>query len=490
MVMNFSDGSEIELHQGTSIQSLILSKERFETSEEAINWIKENNFRSDKIDEPESGNTFRFRQRDPGEFKEDGFEDGKFRTITITDGVQAVIGFLKETEMQEDDSHDSETHVHEFNGGITGPKIIIEGGHYHSIGDQRTSTDPDSANHTHTLPDGKRTGPPIEENIEASGHTEEEETQMNEIKFSTNISEIKLSESKKNAVWIEAMRTVSNLDHGPFGLITITKQDITQFKENFDLQIRGKELPVDYFHEDSKIAAGWIKNLDIRDKGTRLWALVEFTEKASEMIKAKEIKFFSPTFARNFKTKAGEVIKNVLVGGGLINKPALDLSPIKLSENLSCFIENNEIKEKESIKMIEMKELTEKNVTLSEQVSDLNVKLSESKGENEQLSTQNNELTTQLSDMGKEQETIKFEAAFNTLLDEGKVVPAMKDKLKEKFNSEDLVKFYADLPQIIKMGESVGHSVQDDSKSLTDIEAKVAKEMNYSDEDIRNHGRK
>jgi len=77
--------------QETTIQSLILSKERFETLEEARTWIEENGFMDDKVDETED--SWRFRQRMPDEFIE-----GSFRTIELSDGVQAVTGRLKEEE--------------------------------------------------------------------------------------------------------------------------------------------------------------------------------------------------------------------------------------------------------------------------------------------------------------------------------------------------------------------------------------------------------
>lgn len=75
--------------EGTVIQSLILSKEEYESREEARSWIVENGYRADKIDETEV--SYRFRQREPSEFIE-----GSFRTIDITDGVKAVIGRIKE----------------------------------------------------------------------------------------------------------------------------------------------------------------------------------------------------------------------------------------------------------------------------------------------------------------------------------------------------------------------------------------------------------
>ncbi len=74
----------------TTMQTLILSKDKFKTAESAQKWAKDQDFKSGKVDETEK--SFRLRQRDPGEF-----QDGSFRTIDITDGVKGVIGRLKET---------------------------------------------------------------------------------------------------------------------------------------------------------------------------------------------------------------------------------------------------------------------------------------------------------------------------------------------------------------------------------------------------------
>ena len=78
---------------GTTIQSVILWKERFPTMESALEWIKANGFSSDKVDETDE--SFRFRQRDPAEFDPNGFGDGSaFRTIMISEHVSATVGFL------------------------------------------------------------------------------------------------------------------------------------------------------------------------------------------------------------------------------------------------------------------------------------------------------------------------------------------------------------------------------------------------------------
>ena len=68
----------------TKIQTLIFAKSVF-TEAEAKAWAKKHDFKSGDVDETED--SFRLRQRDPGEFQK-----GSFRTITLTDGVKAVIG--------------------------------------------------------------------------------------------------------------------------------------------------------------------------------------------------------------------------------------------------------------------------------------------------------------------------------------------------------------------------------------------------------------
>jgi len=75
--------------QSTTVQSLIFSKDKFDSAANAKKWATDHDFRADKVDETED--SFRLRQRDPGDFRPDSF-----RTIKLADGVSAVIGKLKE----------------------------------------------------------------------------------------------------------------------------------------------------------------------------------------------------------------------------------------------------------------------------------------------------------------------------------------------------------------------------------------------------------
>jgi hypothetical protein len=71
----------------TTVQTLIFAKDKFNSSEAAKSWASEHDFKSSKVDETED--SYRLRQRDPEEFKDQS------KTVELKDGVQAVIGHLK-----------------------------------------------------------------------------------------------------------------------------------------------------------------------------------------------------------------------------------------------------------------------------------------------------------------------------------------------------------------------------------------------------------
>lgn len=82
--------------QGMVVQTLILAKADF-SKEEAIAWVESHDFHAEKIDETED--SYRFRQREPSEFDQESF-----RTITLTKGVQAVVGKLKDGKAAPEDN--------------------------------------------------------------------------------------------------------------------------------------------------------------------------------------------------------------------------------------------------------------------------------------------------------------------------------------------------------------------------------------------------
>lgn len=78
------------------------------------------------------------------------------------------------------------------------------------------------------------------------------------------------------------------------------------------------EMMVDYGHDTSGRAAGWVKRLEAREDG--VWALVEWTAAAREAIKNGEFRYLSP-FITDSKGKV-----DLLLNFALVNMPALDLA--------------------------------------------------------------------------------------------------------------------------------------------------------------------
>lgn len=75
----------IRAAKSTTIQTLIFSKEKFSKAE-AVKWAKDHDY---KTGVDETTDSYRLRQRDPDEMT-------GMKTISLTDGVQAIIGHLKE----------------------------------------------------------------------------------------------------------------------------------------------------------------------------------------------------------------------------------------------------------------------------------------------------------------------------------------------------------------------------------------------------------
>jgi HK97 family phage prohead protease len=83
------------------IQSLVFDQEKF-SKEEAAKWLEEHGYQDNGVDETEG--SFRYRQREPGEFDEESF-----RTIEIKPGIIAVIGKMKEEEKEIPQDKEEET---------------------------------------------------------------------------------------------------------------------------------------------------------------------------------------------------------------------------------------------------------------------------------------------------------------------------------------------------------------------------------------------
>ncbi len=132
--------------------------------------------------------------------------------------------------------------------------------------------------------------------------------------------------------WIHAM-PIGEYEHPFYGKIAFTAERIERFAAGVMSKVRGIDISIDYSHDALGEAAGWVTAADSRPGG--LWLMVQWTKEAASKIREKKYRYFSPEFADEWKDAKGKTHQDVLIGGGLTNRPFLkDLLPVNLSEVL------------------------------------------------------------------------------------------------------------------------------------------------------------
>tara|TARA_Y100001951_G_scaffold1741_1_gene1213 strand:- start:140 stop:1423 length:1284 start_codon:yes stop_codon:yes gene_type:complete len=166
--------------------------------------------------------------------------------------------------------------------------------------------------------------------VEAQGYGMDEEDERDPIKLGYWV-DLRGAEFSDTS-WIQAV-PVGTYQHPSYGEIDFTPDKISNMALNVKNEVRDTQLDVDYDHKSrTGKAAGWIMDAQARPDG--LYLQVEWTDTATEAIKNKEYKYFSPEYQDKWKhPKTGTVFKDVLFGGALTNRPFLkDLVPVNLSE--------------------------------------------------------------------------------------------------------------------------------------------------------------
>jgi hypothetical protein len=277
------------------------------------------------------------------------------------------------------------------------------------------------------------------------------------------LSEIKLEEGflaqprDKGSPVVQVLR-VTKFTHPEYGDIEITPETLVKMKENFDNRVRRQDLPLDYFHENEKAAAGWFKELFLSVDGQELWAKVDWTKRALQMLQEKELRYFSPEFSFQWTDPETNVsYENVLFGGGLTNRPQVkDMAPIMMGEK--NFMQLKEAQEKlvqleEKVAAMEgdYKKLEEDMISKDSRASELDAKIIELESMLEELKAQKEAISGEKDtmEMGmkkaleenammkKDAEAKDKEMQFSALLTEGKACVAQK----EAFMAGDLKKF-------------------------------------------------
>lgn len=130
--------------------------------------------------------------------------------------------------------------------------------------------------------------------------------------------------------------------HTPWhGAFEMTTEDMAEYVSNFDqgigLVAGSKKAPVNYGHDITGKAAGWITRLFIDNDGTELWGDVSWTPEGKRMLADEEFKYISPEWNPRAvpwenPEEDGDVVNNVFTGAGLTNIPLFTkLKPVMAS---------------------------------------------------------------------------------------------------------------------------------------------------------------
>ncbi len=288
---------------------------------------------------------------------------------------------------------------------------------------------------------------------------------------------------QENIEWVELIRK-GKFDHAFFGRFDITEDVLRQFKLNFDRRARRVDIAIDYFHDSGAEAAGWIKEVDLRENDTELWVRVEWTEKAKEKILGKEIRYISAEFDLDYvDSETGQEHGATLYGAGITNRPHVkDMQPI-FSEVITNSHINNKQK-KDTNMTIDFNEILESVGELSE---DEKLQLGEKLGfsvkasDAEAKKLSDAEAATKLAetalkskdaDIKKLSETVQDlikdnaekdkTAQFNIMLTNGNVVEAQR----VAFMDSDIAEFAKNAVSGINLsGSGTGSSDSDEAKT-------------------------
>lgn len=122
------------------------------------------------------------------------------------------------------------------------------------------------------------------------------------------------------------------------GKFEFTRETFRQILANFRRQ--KNPIPYDYEHDTfdgsktgPKPASGWVRMLELRNQGSELWAYVDWTPRAAEMIRAGEYRFCSPVVDLESRSReTNEDVGAELLSVALTNNPFLDgQHPLKLT---------------------------------------------------------------------------------------------------------------------------------------------------------------
>lgn len=156
--------------------------------------------------------------------------------------------------------------------------------------------------------------------------------------------------------WVHIAK-LGDYEGHPAGGFSFTREAFAQILKNFEA--RETPLNVDYEHQTFNRAlkgdipsAGWIDELELREDGTELWALVQMLPDAAAKVRSRQLRSCSPVVIPEAQDRVtGEDIGFELRSLALTNDPFLDgLRPLTLTRGASMTDEEKKQAEADAAK--------------------------------------------------------------------------------------------------------------------------------------------
>ena len=267
--------------------------------------------------------------------------------------------------------------------------------------------------------------------------------------------------------------------------LDITPQMLLAMKKNFDEKVRGYEdgkLPIDYWHDSDKLAAGWIESLELKNNDSELWADVKWTAKAKSMINDGELRYLSAEFHFDYEAnEGGKKYGPTLFGGGLTNRPFVKgMEPVARFKEKDPIEEKIETKNTGEDKMSKVVKANEGEICPEGGMSpeDMKNKMAALEAELSEYKKKLSDYEAKMGDMTKEKQMSDKAKEFDKLLSEGKAVEAQR----EAFIGGDTAKF-AELAKPTNMiaagntGKESEVSTKDAQEEILELAEKHVKEL-------------
>lgn len=215
--------------------------------------------------------------------------------------------------------------------------------------------------------------------------------------------------------------------HDQYGTFEITPDTLRAIKANFEARARGVDLAIDYAHESDKVAAGWIKDVELAENDQELWLLVDWTPNGQRALSDKEFRYLSADFTFNYIDN--ELKKShgpTLYGAGLTNRPVI--------KGMDPVLALNEQKNQGGF---EMDQKDQKIAELEKLVADLKAKLEGDGAIMADLQKKCGDYEAEKKVAAEAKVLAEKESKFALLLSEKKAIPAQK----EAYLAGDMTKF-------------------------------------------------